>query len=169
MRRERRGFEHHFGQRTAVNRDGARKHHARTVTRGTANLEQRARTVEVDPHPEIEIRFCLSADDRREMEDAGGSSRDDLPEQRAVRDVARCLRDARVVEAVRRDDIGQRDLVNPFVPAVGADETAALEQPGCEGLAEESGAAGDRTCIGEKSYRTAVRSRARGSRGRGSR
>ena len=132
----------------------------------TADLEQRARTVEVDAHPEVEIRLGLAADDGGQMEDGGGLRRNEPLEQRAVGDVAGHLGDARIVEAFRRDDVGQRDLVEPFVPAVSADEMSALEQPGCEGLAEETGAAGDQLrASGAGSYR---KSRARGFAGSGS-
>ena len=113
------------------------------MTRRTADLEQRTRAIEVDAHPEIEIRLRLPADDGSEVKDRSCSSRDDTLEECPIRDVAGDLRDALIVKALRRDDIGQGDLVNPFVPAIGADEMSAFEQLSRESFAEETGTAGD--------------------------
>ena len=62
----------------------------------------------------------------------------------AVADVAGDLRDPRIVQPVSRDDVDERDPVDPVVPA----EVATLQQPGCESLAEETGAAGNEDAHG---------------------
>ncbi len=108
-----------------------------------ADFEQHAGAVEIHPHPEIEVGLRLAADDGREVEDRGGLGCDHPLQQRAIGEVADDLRDAPVVEAFGPDHVGQRDLVDRFVVAVGRGQLSALEQAGGEGFAEETGPAGD--------------------------
>ena len=118
------------------------------MARRAADLEQRARAVEVHAHAEIEVRFRLAADHRREMKNGGGSGR-----RRRARAAARSLMSP-VTCAMRessqpfsRDDVDERDPVDRFVPAAGGEMTA-LQQPGCQGLAEEAGTAGNEDAHG---------------------
>ena len=57
------------GKIAAVDRDRAGEHQARLVAHSAADLEQRASTVEVHAHAEVEVRFRLAADDGREVKD----------------------------------------------------------------------------------------------------
>ncbi len=139
LRRQRRIVEHNRREIAAIDRNGAGKDEARLVARRAADFEQRAGAVQVHPHAEIEVRFRLAADDRREMKDGRSLAVDGALEQLPVADVAGDLCDPRIVQAVSRDDVDERDPVNPLVAA----EVAELQQPGCESLAEETGAAGN--------------------------
>src|SRR5687768_4207517 len=57
LRGQRRRLEHDLGQRAAVDRNRAGEDNARAMAGGAADLEQRARAVEVHAHPEIEVRL----------------------------------------------------------------------------------------------------------------
>ena len=117
------------------------------MARRAADLEQRARAVQVHAHAEIEVRFRLTADHRREMKNGGGLAFGGALEQLAVADVAGDLRHARITQSFSRDDVDERDPVDRFVPAAGGEMTA-LQQPGCEGFAEEAGTAGNEDAHG---------------------
>ena len=67
LRRQRRIVEHDRRKGAAVDRDRAGEDEARLMARRAADLEQRARAVQVHAHAEIEVRFRLTADHRREM------------------------------------------------------------------------------------------------------
>ena len=67
------------------------------MSRPAADFEQRARAVQIHAHAEIEVRFRLTADHRREMKDGGRLAFGGALEQLAVADVARDLRQARIV------------------------------------------------------------------------
>ncbi|ABA53116.1 hypothetical protein BURPS1710b_A0443 [Burkholderia pseudomallei 1710b] len=143
LRFERGVVPHEFGQRAAVHRHRAREHHARPVPARAAHVEQQARRIEVDPHPEVEIGFRLAAHDRREMEDRVRARVDRGLEHGAIGDVADARRHARIIEVVGLDDVEQHELVDAPRRAVRAGQLAAREQLFRETLAEKAGAAGD--------------------------
>ena len=81
LRRQRRIVEHDRRKRAAVDRDRAGEDDARLMARRAADFEQRARPVQVHAHAEIEVRFRLTADHRREMKNGGGLAVDGALEQ----------------------------------------------------------------------------------------
>ena len=95
------------------------------------------------------------------MKDGRSLAVDGALEQPPVADVAGDLRDPRIVQPVSRDDVDESDPVDPLVPA----EVATLQQPGCESLAEETGAAGNEYLTADDDIED-PRFAVRGSRGR---
>ena len=133
------------GKVAAVDRDRAGEDEARLMRRGAVDLEQRARAVQVHAHAEIEVRFRLTADHRREMKIGRRLAFGGALEQLPVADVAGDLRDTRVAQSFSRDDVDKRD---PASVRLLLGEVTALQQPGCQGLAEEAGTAGNEDAHG---------------------
>ena len=106
QRRQRRVVAHRIrhivGACGAEHRERAREYEPRRLRQCTQRFEQMPCRIENDPDPEIELRFGLAADDRREMEHRLRV----VPDQRAhgerIGDVAGDELDARIVEAAPR-------------------------------------------------------------------
>ena len=94
-------------------------------------------------HAGVELGFGLAADDRGQVEHAGGVGRERCVDHRAVGDVAGDDADARVVEARGGDDVEQDDFGDGPCLAAGIGQRAAREQGMGEATAEKAGAAGD--------------------------
>ena len=101
------------------------------------------RRVQVDAHPEIEIRLRLAAHDCRQVKDRRRLCVDRALEELSIGDVARDLPDAAVGQSCGRHDVDQRDPVDARVAAVGPAEHAALEQRFGQAPSEKSRSSGD--------------------------
>ena len=130
-------------QLAAVNRDRTGEDEAGHPAAGAAQIEQRPRGVDIDPHAELEVGLRHAADDGREMKDGSRRGIDGAGEERSISDVADDRVDSGIVEAGRRDDVDERDALNRLLPAGCICQGAALEQRPREPAAEESRAAGD--------------------------
>ena len=102
-----------------------------------------ARRVEIDPHPQIEIRLRLTAHHGRKMKNRCRLCIDGLLEYLAIGHVPCDLPDAGVGHARRSDDVDERDRIDSGGAAVGSAEDAALEQRFCQPSPEKPCSAGN--------------------------
>ncbi len=102
---------------------------------GAAAFQQQARSIEVDTHSEIEIRFGLAADNCRQVKDGGRLRRDHSLKQSTVGDVAGDLFNPRVVETGGGDHVDQDDLADGLQLAATVRQAALPEQAARQALA----------------------------------
>jgi len=155
QRRQREIIRNGFRKGRAKDRDGGREYEARVIAVADRpnGLEQRPRTVEIDMHAFLEIKFGFAGDDCRQMKDHVRPFGDGGAGDGRFAKVARQRRDARrtVAWTLRRTHIEEGQLLDRL-----AIKLFAREQARGQLAADHSGGAGQESMHAGLSPRAAL-------------
>ena len=133
---------HRIRQLAAEDCERARKNELRRPRQLAAPFQQRARRIEIDSHPDIELGFGLPAHDGGEVEDRIGVWRKRACDQCGIGEITRD--DARPrIAYVRSGDVDEHQLADLARIAAGIGQATEIEYFSAKAATDKTGAAGD--------------------------